>query len=68
MNPRLQFVIAQRTDEMRISVPSQEHALKEQHANRPDSGASTKPGQDKAAHHGLHLEQQESAQEDRGGK
>jgi hypothetical protein len=49
-----------------VEISQQEHHLEEEEAGGPDGGRATKPGQDDLGDDGLHLEEQEGAQQDRG--
>ena len=47
---------------MRVQIADQQHALKEQHAGRPDRCRPTEPGQNDFPDDGLHLEQEKGAE------
>src|ERR1039457_2150757 len=49
---------------VRVDITEEQHELKEEHAGAPDSGGSSKPGQDHFGDDRLHLEQEESGQRD----
>jgi hypothetical protein len=40
---------------MRIQITAKQHTLKKQHCRGPHRRPATKPGQDRLAHHRLHL-------------
>lgn len=50
---------------MRIGVAAQQQDLEEEHAGRPDTGATAKPWQDVLSDEWLDLKQEKSASEDR---
>jgi len=50
-------------DPVRIEIAQQQEHLEEQHAGGPHRGRAAEPGQDHLADDGLHLEQQEGAEE-----
>ena len=53
--------------EVGVEVACEEDGLEEHQADGPDGGAPAEPGEDRLGEQGLHLEQQERAQEDRDG-
>ena len=53
--------------EIRVGVPGKQSSLEEDEAGGPHRCRTAEPGQDLLGHHRLHEEQQERANEDRGG-
>ena len=50
---------------VRVGVTAESSDLEEEHATGPDGGRAAEPGQDQFGDEGLHLEQQEGAEENR---
>jgi hypothetical protein len=53
---------------MRVRITRQQKGLEEQQAPGPNRRSAAKPGQYVAPHHGLHLKEQESTEENSEGK
>ena len=51
--------------EVCVQIAAEQQRLEEQHTGRPDGRRPAEPGQDRLAHHRLHLKQQKRAQENR---
>ena len=66
MNRGLQPKTGSRSQPVRVGVSRQEKRLEKEQAERPNRWTASEPRQDVSAHHGLHQEQEERAQEDRG--
>ena len=52
---------------MGVGIAGEQERLEEQQADGPDSGRTAEPRQDRLGDHGLDLEEEEGACEDRGG-